>query len=54
MAKEQWSQSKESLKLDGSFLGGWLDLVTEREQYVPYRPDTAKKNMLRKLLDEVT
>lgn len=52
ICEEQWSQSKKSLKLDTSFLSGWLDLVIEREQYVPYRPDTAKKNMLRKLLDE--
>jgi hypothetical protein len=48
--RQQWAESKVSLSGDRSFLQCWLDLLHEREQYVPYQPNTAIKNMLRKLL----
>ncbi len=41
---------KSMLKADRAFLSHWLDLLEKREHYVRYRPDKAKKNMLRKLL----
>ena len=50
--RQQWSLSKASLKNDKAFLSSWLDLLVEREEYIPYRPNTATKNMLRKLLGD--
>jgi Probable zinc-ribbon domain len=50
--RQQWATSKASLKDDKAFLAGWLALLKEREEYVPYRPNTAIKNMLRKLLGD--
>jgi hypothetical protein len=48
----QWSESKVNLQIDKVFLSNWLDLLIRLEEYVPYKPDTAKKNMLGKLLTE--
>jgi hypothetical protein len=48
--EEQWSLSKVQLQADEIFLGRWLGLLSALEKYVPYKPDTAKKNMLAKLL----
>ena len=48
----RWEDSKASLAADKEFLTHWLELVELLEKYVPYRPDTAKKNMLRRLLQE--
>jgi len=46
----KWDESKLSLKTDEIFLSKWLQLLAEQETYVPYRHDTARKSMLRKLL----
>jgi len=46
----QWAKAKSSLQKDVAFLSHWLKLLTKLEEYVPYRPDTAKKNMLTKLI----
>ncbi|WP_083941209.1 zinc-ribbon domain containing protein [Pseudoduganella violaceinigra] len=51
--EEQWSLSKRQLQADETFLGRWLDLLVALEKYVPYKPDTAKKNMLSRLLSKV-
>ncbi len=48
--EEQWSLSKAQLQADEIFLGRWLGLLLALEKYVPYKPDTGKKNMLSKLL----
>jgi Probable zinc-ribbon domain len=48
--REEWAISKSSLRMNTAFLTKWLNLLTTREEYVPYHPDTAAKNMLRKLL----
>ena len=48
-----WAREKPRLSRDREFLEGWLHLLREQEEYVAYRPDTAKKNMLERLLDEV-
>lgn len=45
-----WEVSKKELQHDGAFLKNWLDLLVRLEEYVPYKPDSAKKNMLKKLL----
>lgn len=45
-----WGQSKAVLKSDKAFLTSWLKLLEEQETYVPYRHDTARKNMLGRLL----
>ena len=50
--EEQWAESKSSLRGDREFLTRWLNLISAREQYVPYRPNTAAKNMLGKLIAE--
>jgi len=47
---EQWSVDKVRLKADAIFLSRWLELLTQLESYVPYKHDSAKKNMLKKLL----
>jgi Probable zinc-ribbon domain len=52
VCRQQWAQSKASLKSSKLFLSGWLALLAEREEYIPYRPNTATKNMLRKLLGD--
>ena len=45
-----WAASKPSLSRDKQFLERWSALLEEREEYVPYRTDVARKNMLAKLL----
>jgi hypothetical protein len=52
--EEQWSESKNSLRWNEAFLTKWLNLLTSREEYVRYHPNTAAKNMLRRLLDQET
>jgi hypothetical protein len=46
----QWATCKPQLLPDKAFLGRWSDLLIALEAYVPGRADTAKKNMLAKLL----
>ena len=48
--KGQWAQKKRHLRSDADFLSRWLQLLVSRKEYVPYRIDTATRNMLRKLL----
>jgi hypothetical protein len=52
LREQQWAESKRSLRSNADFLTTWLHLLTSREGYVPYRPNTAAKNMLRKLLKQ--
>ncbi len=52
LCEQQWAESKKSLRSNADFLAKWLNLLTSRERYVPYHPNTAAKNMLRKLLDQ--
>jgi len=51
--QEKWAASKAELKKDKGFLTAWLNLLQEQETYVPYRHDTARKNMLHNLLRDV-
>lgn len=48
--ESEWAASKLTLQHDKEFLERWLSLLTHLEQFVSYKPDTAKKNMLKKLL----
>jgi hypothetical protein len=48
--QEQWARSKSSLKKDKQFLSRWLQALVRLEEYVPHRPDTARKNMLARLI----
>jgi len=48
--EERWSKGKAKLQADKPFLTHWSELLVALEAYVPYKPDTAKKNMLAKLL----
>jgi hypothetical protein len=48
--EERWAEGKAKLQTDKSFLTHWSELLAALEEYVPYKPDTAKKNMLAKLL----
>ena len=48
--EEKWAQSKKDLKTDRGFLSGWLEQLNLLETYVPFKRDTARKNMLSKLL----
>jgi len=52
LCEQQWAESKKILTSDERFLTRWLNLLASREKYVPYHPNTAAKNMLRKLLDQ--
>ena len=45
-----WAESKKSLQHDSKFLHGWLEQLVKLEEFVPYKPDSAKKNMLQKML----
>jgi hypothetical protein len=45
-----WAAKKSGLRTDKAFLAKWLELLEQQEHYVRYKPDTARKNMLRKLL----
>jgi hypothetical protein len=47
-----WLQSKSTLRSDQAFLQRWFDLLQEQEQYVPYKRDVARKNMLAKLISD--
>lgn len=49
--QKRWAVSKNALRTDVGFLSGWLELLTKLEEYVAYKPDTARKNMLMKLLN---
>ena len=51
--EQQWAQRKRELRSDADFLSRWLQLVVSRQEYVPYRIDTATRNMLRKLLNQI-
>ncbi len=51
--KTTWADSKSKLQQDSAFLSKWLQLLKEQEQYVRYRPDTATKNMLGRLLQRI-
>jgi hypothetical protein len=48
--QQRWAGAKKSLQKDKEFLERWLELLRRLEQYVPYRPDTARKNILQKLI----
>jgi hypothetical protein len=50
--QERWASSKTTLKEDLGFLSEWLELLIKLEKYFGYRPDTARKNMLKKLLSK--
>ena len=49
--EERWDQGKAQLQTDKSFLTHWSELLVALEAYVPCKPDTAKKRMLAKLLE---
>lgn len=51
--EERWNAQKALLRVDREFLARWLQLLQVREEYVAYKPDIAKKNMLKKLLADV-
>ena len=46
----KWNEQKVSLEKDNDFLNFWLQQLLAREMYVPYKPNTAIKNMLNKLI----
>jgi len=48
-----WESSKVTVSKDKEFLSHWLQLLVSKEEYVPYRPNTAAKNMLQRLLNEI-
>ncbi len=48
-----WASSKVALSKDKQFLSRWLQLLISKEEYVPYRPNTAAKNRLQRLLNEL-
>lgn len=48
--EQSWAESKLQLRQDKEFLSKWLQLLTEMEAYARYRPNTAIKRMLTKLL----
>jgi hypothetical protein len=48
-----WAESKRELQTNEAFLSEWLDLLNRLEHYIRYKPDKAKKNMLRKLIARV-
>lgn len=50
LCAEQWKAEKSKLRSDKEFLSRWLRLLEFQEEFVPYKADTAKKNMLKKLL----
>ena len=52
--QKRWLDEKASLKKDVAFLSRWLELLMHLEEYVPYKPDIAKKNMLAKLIEQNT
>ncbi len=48
-----WASRKVTLSKDKTFLSRWLQLLVSKEEYVAYRPNTAAKNMLQRLLNEL-
>jgi hypothetical protein len=48
-----WGESKMTLKTDKTFLSNWLHLLELQENYVPFKHDVARTNMLRKFLGNV-
>jgi hypothetical protein len=48
-----WSESKRYLQTDQTFLSEWLDLLQRLEHYIRYKPEKAKKNMLKKLIERI-
>jgi hypothetical protein len=50
--QSEWNESKPQLSKNREFLSHWLALLTERDEYVAYKPDTAKVNMLKGLLSD--
>jgi len=52
--RNEWAASKKVLKNDKAFLSEWLHLVEQHETYAPLKSDTARKNMLRRLLEVAT
>lgn len=48
--ESSWAGSKKRLQQDVGFLTRWLDLLNTLEAYQPGKRDTARKNMLAKLL----
>lgn len=49
----RWGAEKSALRKDKKFLAEWLRMLEAQEKYVAYKPDTARKNMLKKLLADV-
>ena len=50
---QDWAKRKAELRVDRPFLERWAALLTERDGYVPYKEDVARKNMIAKLLGGV-
>lgn len=50
--QERWASAKKILKDDSHFLSEWLELLIKLEEYAGHRADTARKNMLKKLLSK--
>lgn len=48
--EEKWERSNDKLKSNPEFLSEWLNLLVRRDEYEPYKSNTAIKNMLKKLL----
>lgn len=48
--ESSWAESKQSFQRDAEFLARWLDLLNALEAYQPGKRDTARKNMLNRLL----
>jgi hypothetical protein len=51
LCEEKWAESKRTLKNDKDFLSHWLQLLVLLEEYIHYKPNTAVKNMLKKLIN---
>jgi hypothetical protein len=48
--EERWARDKSKLQSDKEFLTHWSELLVALEAYTPHKKDTARKNMLAKLL----
>ncbi len=44
--ERRWLESRDGLARDADFLEQWLELLILREEYLPYRPDSTRKNMI--------
>lgn len=51
--ESSWMESKKRLERDVGFLTRWMDLLKTLEAYEPGKQDTARKNMLTKLISSV-